>query len=139
MHIVFSNAHIFCLQCNLYTECSVLCLYLFFKKDMTFGLFPYIHMWGWMNHASYIDNQWDIFQCPQTNKKLSLLNTSGDGLDGLSMVHTHLEIELLQGIYCVSDVKDDYPTGAPGACSQFLVESEMLICCCYFVCMILVT
>ena len=32
-----------------------------------------------------------------------------------------------------------YPTGAPGPCSQFLVDSELLICFCHFVCMILVT
>ena len=35
--------------------------------------------------------------------------------------------------------EDAYPTGAPGPCSQFLVESEYLICFCYFVCIILVT
>ena len=34
---------------------------------------------------------------------------------------------------------DAYPTGAPGPCSKFLVESELLICFCYFVCMSLVT
>ena len=32
-----------------------------------------------------------------------------------------------------------YPTGAPGPCSQLLVESKLFICMCYFVCMILVT
>ena len=36
-------------------------------------------------------------------------------------------------------VEEDYPTCAPGPCFQFLVESELLICFCYFVCMILVT
>ena len=30
-------------------------------------------------------------------------------------------------------------SNAPGPCSQFLVESALLICFCYFVCMILVT
>ena len=35
-------------------------------------------------------------------------------------------------------LEDAYPTDAPGPCSQFLVESELLICFCYFVCMILV-
>ena len=30
------------------------------------------------------------------------------------------------------------PTGAPGPCSQFLVESELFIYVCYFVCIILV-
>ena len=32
-----------------------------------------------------------------------------------------------------------HPTGAPGPCSEFVVESELLICFCYFVCMIVVT
>ena len=31
-----------------------------------------------------------------------------------------------------------YPTGAPGPCSRLLMETELLICFCYFVCMILV-
>ena len=35
--------------------------------------------------------------------------------------------------------EDTYTTGAPGPFSQFLVESELLICFCYFVWMILVT
>ena len=35
--------------------------------------------------------------------------------------------------------EDAYPTDAPGPCSQFLAESELLIYFCYFVCMILVT
>ena len=35
--------------------------------------------------------------------------------------------------------EDAYPTAAHGPCCQFLVESEFLICFCYFVCMILVT
>ena len=30
------------------------------------------------------------------------------------------------------NAKDAYPTGATGPCSQFLVESELLICFCYF-------
>ena len=34
---------------------------------------------------------------------------------------------------------DAYPTGASGPCSQFLVESELLICFCNFARMILVT
>ena len=32
-----------------------------------------------------------------------------------------------------------YPNGAPGPCSRFLVESELLIHFCYFVCIILFT
>ena len=35
--------------------------------------------------------------------------------------------------------EDAYPTGAPGSCSQCLVESELFIYFCYLVCMILVT
>ena len=35
--------------------------------------------------------------------------------------------------------KNAYPTGAPGPCSRFLVESELFICFCYFVCIILIT
>ena len=35
--------------------------------------------------------------------------------------------------------EDVYPIGASGPCSQFLVESVLLICFCYFVCMILIT
>ena len=35
--------------------------------------------------------------------------------------------------------EDDYPTGAPGPCSQFLVGFELLICFFYFVCIIFVT
>lgn len=33
---------------------------------------------------------------------------------------------------------DAYPTRAPGPCSQSLVESELFIYFCYFVCIILV-
>ena len=35
--------------------------------------------------------------------------------------------------------EDAYPTGVPDSCSQFLVEYELFICFCYFVCIILVT
>ena len=35
--------------------------------------------------------------------------------------------------------EDAYPTGRPGPRSHFLVESQLLIWCCYFVCIILVT
>ena len=34
--------------------------------------------------------------------------------------------------------EEAYPAGAPGSCTQFLVESELLLCFCYFVCIILV-
>ena len=35
--------------------------------------------------------------------------------------------------------EDVYPTSAPGPCSKFIVESELLIYFCYFLCIILVT
>ena len=55
-----------------------------------------------------------------------------------NIIAMHLTFyEQLEGVS--RKVEDAYPTGAPDPCSQFLVEPQLLICFCYFVCMILVT
>ena len=50
----------------------------------------------------------------------------------VEVIYGHIKVQRKELLHCNI-------TGAPGLCSQFLVESKLLICFCYFVCIISVT
>ena len=56
-----------------------------------------------------------------------------------SFIFNGLELFISNSVAVSRKAEDAYTIVAPSPCSQVLVKSELLICFCYFVCMILVT